>query len=156
MTFQIVSTYDARSPSQLLLKLPNIAPWCSEARATTSRGHVGPLRDRVRSGAASAAIVHLDVERSLVVLDDAARHDAVAAEVAALVDAGETVCRVVAADEDVLQAIRRALTGERFDVVVLALSSLPDPGFSRDVARAFGVPVVWVPGLGGASCRPAR
>jgi hypothetical protein len=38
------------------------------------------------------------VERSLVVLDDAAQHDAVAAEVAALVDAGETVFRVVAAD----------------------------------------------------------
>ena len=111
----------------------------------TSRGRVGLLRDRVRSGDASAAIVNLDVERSLVVVDDAARRDAVAAEVAALIDACETVCRVVAADEDVLQAVRRALTGERFDVVVLALSSFPDPGFCRDVARAVGVPVVWVP-----------
>jgi hypothetical protein len=64
------------------------------------------------------AIVNLDVERSLVVLDDAAWHDAVAAEVAALVGAGETVCRVLAADEDVWQAHRRAVTGERFDVVV--------------------------------------
>jgi hypothetical protein len=92
-----------------------------------------------------AAIVNRDVERSLVVLDDAARQDAVAADVAALVGAGETVCRVVAADEGVWQAIWRAVTGERFDVVVLALSSLPDPGFSRDVARTFGLPVLWIP-----------
>ena len=81
----------------------------------------------------------------MVVLDDAALHDAVAAEVAGLVDARETVCRVVAGGENVLQAIRRGLTGERFDVVVLALSSFADPGFSRDVARALGLPVVWMP-----------
>jgi hypothetical protein len=112
---------------------------------TTSRGRVGPLRDRVRSDAASAAIVTVDVERSLVVLDDAARHDVVAAAVAALVDAREAVCRVVAGDEDVLQAIRGALAGERFDVVVLALSSVPDPGFCRVLVGAVGVPVVWVP-----------
>ena len=71
--------------------------------------------------------------------------DSVAAEVAALIDASETECRVVAAGEDVLQAVRRALTGDRFDVVVLALSSFPDPVFCRDVARAVGLPVVWVP-----------
>jgi hypothetical protein len=84
------------------------------------------------------------VERSLVVLDDAAPHDAVATKVAAFVDAGEMVFRIVGADEDVLQAVRRAVTGERFDVVVLALSD-PDPGVSRDVARLFGVPVLWIP-----------
>jgi hypothetical protein len=120
----------------------------------TSRGRVGPLRDRVRSGPASAAMVNLDVERSLVVVDDAARQEAVAAEVAVLVDAGEMVCRVVAADENVLQAIRQSLIGEQFDVVVLALSSCPDPRWSRDVARAVGVPVVWVPVSGRCRAGP--
>jgi hypothetical protein len=98
---------------------------------------------------------HLDVDRSLVVLDDAARQEAVTAEVAAVVDARETVCQVVAAGENVLEAIRRALAGERFDVVVLALSSSPDPGFARDVARAVGVPVVWVPVPVGRRADPA-
>ena len=44
-----------------------------------------------------------------------------------------------------MQAIRRALTGERFDVVVLALSLDPDARLSRDVATVFGVPVLRIP-----------
>jgi hypothetical protein len=44
-----------------------------------------------------------------------------------------------------LAAIRRALSIERFDVLVLALSSLPDPAFGRDVARLFGLPVLSIP-----------
>jgi hypothetical protein len=68
---------------------------------------------------------HLDVERST-------------AEVVALVDARETVCRVVVGGENMLGA----LTAERFDVVVLAVSSFADPGLSRDAAKAVGV---WMP-----------
>jgi hypothetical protein len=83
--------------------------------------------------------------RTLVLLDDAAQHDAVAAEVAALVDGGELAWRVVAADEDVWQAIGRLLTAEHADVVVLALSYLAGPGLSREVARVFGLPVLWIP-----------
>jgi hypothetical protein len=82
---------------------------------------------------------------TLVLLEDGAQRDAVAAEVAARVDAGEMTCRVVAADEDVWQTIRRVLTNEQFDVIVLAWSSLPGPGFAREVARRFGVPVLWIP-----------
>jgi hypothetical protein len=109
----------------------------------------------VKSDLASAAILDLDVERSLLVLDDAAPRDAAVVAAAALVDARETVCRVVAADENVLQAIRRAFTGQPFDVVVLALSSCRDPRFSCDVARAVGVPVVWIP-LAAVSTRPGE
>ena len=92
--------------------------------------------------------------RTLVLLDDAAHHDAVAAEVAALVDAGEMACRVVAADEDVWQALRRLLTGERLRrrgarLVVVARSRV-----SRDVARAVGLPVLWMPVSAGCRADP--
>jgi hypothetical protein len=121
------------------------------ALAPTRECSSHPVRDRLAARLGGRTIFEvlgprreLGEERSLVVIDDAAQHDAVAAKVAALVDAGETVFRVVAADEDVSQAIRLAVTGEWFDVVVLALSD-PDPGLSRDVARAFGAPVLWIP-----------
>jgi RNase P/RNase MRP subunit p30 len=84
------------------------------------------------------------MERSLVVLDDAAQHHAVARETAALVDPRGTVF-LIPVEENVLAAIRRALSIERFDVLVLALSSLPDPAFGRDVARLFGLPVLSIP-----------
>jgi hypothetical protein len=87
----------------------------------------------------------VDMAQTLVLLDDGAAHDAVAAEVAAHVDPGEMTCRVVAADEDVWQTIRRVLRREQIDLVVLAMSSLPGPGFARDVARIFGLPVLWIP-----------
>jgi hypothetical protein len=92
-----------------------------------------------------ASIVMVDMVRTLVLLDDGAQHDAVAAEVAAEVDAGEMTCRVVAADEDVWQTIRRVVSCEQFDLVVLAMSSLPGPRFAREVARIFGLPVLWIP-----------
>ena len=89
----------------------------------------------------------VEMERALVVLDDAAQHDAVARENAELLDPRGTVF-LIPVEENVLAAIRRALSIERFDVLVLALSSLPDPAFGRDVARLFGLPVLSIPASG--------